>query len=183
MVGFMDMENILEQVKANKNVPERCYNTALSSDEIFRSIAKVRGMGIEKTSFEEDMYDHIDYYLTYKGIRFPIDIKSSKRTLTFSGDSKDLMEEWVWIELKNVAGRLGWLYGKAVYIAYIFNNSMWLINRQKLVDFIAKRVTKTFVSKEEAGYKLYQRRDRKDVLTLVKLGDIMEDIQPVIVKI
>ncbi len=87
------------------------------------------------------------------------------------------------IELKNVAGRLGWLYGKAVYIAYIFNNSMWLINRQKLVDFIAKRVTKTFVSKEEAGYKLYQRRDRKDVLTLVKLGDIMEDIQPVIVKI
>jgi hypothetical protein len=60
---------------------------------------------------------------------------------------------------------------------------MWLINRQKLVDFIAKRVTKTFVSKEEAGYKLYQRRDRKDVLTLVKLGDIMEDIQPVIVKI
>lgn len=177
------MENILEQVKSNKNVPERCYNTALSSDETFIRIAKARGLSIEKTSFNEDMYDHIDYYVTYKGIRFPVDIKSSKRTLTLSGDSKELMEQWVWIELKNVAGNLGWLYGKARYIAYIFNNSMWLINRKKLIEFIDKKVTKKFVRKEEASYKLYQRQDRKDVLTLVKLGDIMYDIQPVIVKI
>lgn len=176
------MVNILDQIKENKNIPARCYNTATKSDEIFINIATSNGIRITKTTNSVDIYDHIDYTCEYNDKFFTVDIKSSQRTLLFESNYKNIDNEWMWVELKNVNGYTGWLYGDADYVAYVFNEEVWFINRKKLISLVENRVEKVYVNdKSDAHYKLYSRNNRKDLLTLVNFGDIKRELTPYII--
>ena len=171
------MATILDTVKNNEHVPLRCYNTAFTSDEIFNKFAKAKNILIEKTPDNIDIYDHIDYYITINNIKFSVDIKSAKKFLEHQ--YTNLLNEWIWVELKSVIGRSGWLYGKADYIVYIFPDQIWFINRKKLVNFIEQKITKEHVTdKKDAKYKIYSRQNRLDEITLVKLEDVKNELKP-----
>lgn len=177
------MNNILDEIKKNSNVRSHSHEIAVKSDEVFKKISKAHNLTIQKTPDAVDIFDHIDYYMTHKGVTFGIDIKSSDRVLQESA-TFDINNEWIWIEIKNVNGKTGWLYGKADYIVYVFNEEMWFINKRKLVNLVEKKTEDVYVTdKNEAKYKLYQRLNRKDLLTKANLGDILKELKPTILKI
>lgn len=171
--------DILNKIQQNSNVPTRCYNTAVTSDIIFKEIASINNIIYTKSSIDTDIYDHIDYYCKFDDKTFTIDIKSAKKFLNNDYDYTKLLEDWVWVELKNVNGYNGWLFGKANYIVLVFLSELWFINRHKLVTFIKNNVNMKYVTnKNDAMYNLYKRLRRNDLLTLIQLKDIKNHLNP-----
>ena len=77
-----------------------------------------------------------------------------------------------WVELKNVNGKAGWLYGDADFFSFEIKDYWLVVDKVDLQRFIAEKCReKIRVSKPEL-YKLYQRKDRKDIITLVSSYDL-----------
>ena len=85
---------------------------------------------------KDDIYKHIDVYWNgkldgkeYKNIGFDVKgLRKSKRSDLLPDDTIE------WIELKNVQGYDGWIYGKADYIAFECLNDWIVISRKKLIE-------------------------------------------------
>lgn len=113
----------------------------------------------------ENMFEHWDVKLQ---LRF--DVKSIKK---ISRDDDVTNESIHWIELLNINGKHGWLYGKADYFSFESNDYWILISRENLQRFIADRCKEKEWCKEPSLYKLYRREGRKDAITLVKTIDLI----------
>ena len=105
-----------------------------------------------------------------------IDVKGLKRT---ARSDKNFNQEEIWVELQNVRGRKGWLRGKADYIAFEHEDYFLIVNRQELLDWCKKKIKiSSFVSNpRQALYRLYQRKNRKDIISIIKTEDFKKDIR------
>tara|TARA_B110000305_G_C19461319_1_gene654578 strand:+ start:679 stop:1185 length:507 start_codon:yes stop_codon:yes gene_type:complete len=115
-----------------------------------------------------EQFSHVDYVSDFG----KIDVKARKRV---ARKDDDVQDDLVWLEFKNVQGKFGWLYGKADWIAFERLLDFVLVKRhdlalmgEKLCD-LGDRVA---VGKD-ALYKGYQRRGRKDLLSIVKMTDVL----------
>lgn len=115
---------------------------------------------IEATSFS-DQLKHIDFHCD---LPITVDVKSIKDP------------ETIWIELKNVQGKDGWLLGEATHIAFERPKAFVLVRRDHLLGLVNKLVdADTIVSKaSDCLYKLYSRTKwgRKDLLTKIRPSDL-----------
>ena len=130
----------------------------------FVRAARNKGLLVTKSSHTEDMHDHIDYWLAIKdGGKWGVDVKGNN------------LPDEIWVEFKNVLGNNGWLYGGASIIAFDMpeEGGFSIVDREELAFFCEKHVKDEFVqNKREAYLKKYTRRDRLDVITILKLHDI-----------
>lgn len=62
-----------------------------------------------------------------------------------------------WIELQNVQGKPGWLYGKMNYIAFETNNNWLIIEPKRILKLINEKVTSKEIVKTKELYTYYQR--------------------------
>ena len=141
---------------------EQCYNQGRNAEVRFSEIAESKGMIVEKTEESVDMFDHIDFMLYFDNQQLSVDVKRSKRV------TEHHMDDLLWIELQNVNGDKGWLYGKADIIAFELVNYWMLVQRLDIVKYVERYITKEYVSdKKDALYKLYTRKKygRNDILT------------------
>ena len=116
-----------------------------------------------------EQFSHVDYVTDFG----KIDVKARKRVARKDADVQD---ELVWLEFKNVQGKIGWVYGKADWIAFEREADFVLVKRhdlammgEKLCD-LGDRVSVG----RDALYKGYQRRGRKDLLSIVKMSDVLK---------
>jgi hypothetical protein len=78
------------------------------------------------------------------------------------------------LEIRNVGGNNGWVYSPG-YVAFEIVEGFVIVPKYNLALLVQERTTKEHVTNgRDALYKLYTRSGRKDVLTRVKLEDIME---------
>ena len=110
----------------------------------------------------QDMKEHWDFCVRY-------DVKMLKRKNR--GAEQD--ENIHWVELKNVNGEQGWLYGQADFFAFELEDYWVIVSRKELQGFIEKKCVEKTWSRTPRLYSLYQRDGRKDVITLVKSIDLM----------
>ena len=111
---------------------------------------------------EQDMNEHWDVCVRY-------DVKMVKR----KNRSGDYDENIHWIEIKNVNGDKGWIYGEADFISFELEDYWVVVRRTDLIDFVHDKCKdKKYCTKPEL-YKLYSRNGRKDLITLVKSIDLM----------
>jgi hypothetical protein len=154
----------------------------MAHSDIFNIINFMRDAGIseEHMSFpskQEDMFDHWDFKVIIKGREFKIDIKSLK---------EQARVDYHWIELQNVRGEKGWLYGKADYILFECMEEWLLVKRQTLLDYtIGKTNGKPLIYTKsidhlKAGY-TYQRYKREDITTILST-DELKSIQAKVIK-
>lgn len=99
------------------------------------------------------------------------DVKGVKKSRR-SDDMKD--DSIHWVELLNVQGKEGWLYGKAKYIAFLTNTSILYVPRLELINLINTKIKNTSVktSMPNECYVPYQRRDRMDLIVKVLTSDL-----------
>ncbi len=153
---------------------EQSIQEGLSAEEEFSRLAKLRGF-VVKPATGMEQFDHVDFHLTSDeedGIMTAmVDVKARKRV---NRTDREVQDEWIWIEFKNVSGKDGWLHGISDFIAFETEESFILSFRKELADWCESHVdSKTKVkTPEEATYCMYTRKGKQDLLSLIKMGDI-----------
>jgi hypothetical protein len=98
------------------------------------------------------------------------DVKAMKRWSRSNPRPTDRIH---FIELRNVKGHLGWVYGDADYIVFETRAYWLVVPRKKLAFFVEEITEKNEHSAIPAVYKLYQRNGRKDLMTVVPTMDLL----------
>ncbi len=117
----------------------------------------------------KEQFSHVDYISDFG----KIDVKARKRV---ARKDTDVQDDLVWLEFKNVQGKFGWLYGKADWIAFERDEDFVLVKRHDLALMAEKLcdVGDRVAVGKDALYKGYQRSGRKDLLSIVKMSDILK---------
>jgi len=131
----------------------------------FVRAAREKGLLVTKSSHTEDIHEHIDYWLAMsgQGSKWGVDVKGNN------------LPDEIWVEFKNVRGNPGWMYGGATIIAFDMpeEGGFSIVDREELALFCEKHVANEFVSDKKHAYrKRYTRKDRQDVISILKLHDI-----------
>ena len=150
--------------KVSNNRRAYSSSTGRVAEVRFLRAALKKGLLVTKSSREEDMRDHIDYWVSLKEIgQWGVDVKGNN------------LPDEIWCEFKNVSGDTGWMYGKAKIIAFDMpeEGGFCIVNREELATWCDKHVSEEVVDDKKFAYlKRYTRRDRADVITRLKLSDI-----------
>lgn len=151
------------------------------AENILKKLLEERGWKVEYSSKNEDMDEHWDLKVEKNGKTYRIDAKAMKK---LQRKDNQVQDEWQWIELHGVRKTdKGWLYGgKADLIAFETKHSFLIVKRKDLIKLVAKLVDfNSLVEKsKEAKYKLYQRKNRPDKITLIeteKLKEIAKELK------
>lgn len=136
------------------------------AESIFKLLMESKGCIVEESSKEENKYHHIDFYVYYQNKTFTFDVKRKH-------------PDSVWIELSNVNGKKGSLYGRQTHIALYYPsiNTIATVKRKDLEDFVKENVIDTFYNASNGmdvpyHYK-YTRQGNKDVLMKTKREFLM----------
>lgn len=110
---------------------------------------------------KQDMEEHIDMFLLSKknNKTSSFDVKAVKEINRGTGKDDTAHH----IELLNVNGDDGWLYGQATYIAFETFTTFVVVDRLRLVEFINKFLERPSYCFDKAlPYCIYKRKDYKN---------------------
>jgi hypothetical protein len=133
-------------------------------EQEFIDLVKKPGHTIIYPTTEQDINEHWDVQID--DIKF--DIKGLKKVNRIDEEYDETIH---WVELENVHGKPGWLYGLADYISFETIKSWLIVKRTKLVELIDSKLQIGITSEPEI-YKMYRRYGRYDVLTMVPTEDL-----------
>ena len=141
----------------------KSQQTGQSGERRFYDSCKVSGKDIKKTSAADDM-GHVDFVVN--GVTF--DVKGIKDS-TKEGN--------ILLELKNVQGKSGWCNkeSKPQWIAFDFGATFLCVKNLDLYKLAYKvcDFDDTVTKAKDCLYKAYTRKGRKDLMTMVKLEDVL----------
>ena len=145
------------------------------AEDTFARLAIQHGFKVSPASKKGNIDEHFDYVMERDGKSHKVDVKSLKRR---SRGDKELQDEFLWIELHGVRkDDAGWLYGgKADLIAFELIKSFRLVDRLDLIELVVKLMDfeAKVSSPKDALYKVYSRKDRPDLLTMIKSDDLLK---------
>jgi len=124
---------------------------------------------IKNSTKDQDINEHWDLEIDI-GHKIKVDVKSLKKENRYDAFYN---ETFHWIEVKNVMGKKGWLYGDADMFAFELDDYWVMVEKQPLQDFIANKCKGKKIGTIKNVYDLYRRKDRKDVVVKVKTIDLM----------
>ncbi len=151
---------------------DTCYKVGQRAEQRFAQLL----IKPEFSTPEQDMTEHWDV-MDVNGRRY--DVKAMKKWKRADPEPTDRMH---YVELRNVNGELGWLYGEADYIAFETRQYWLVVNRRFLMAFIEGATEKNERSDKPTVYKLYQRNGRKDLMTVVPTVDLLAISEEIIKK-
>jgi len=120
---------------------------------------------ISFASSDEDIYQHWDVKIDIK-----IDVKAMKK---INREDSEPNENIHYVEIKNVHGNKGWLYGDADYFAFEMKDYYVMVSKIKLQAMIADKCKDKIKCAKPKLYQLYSREGRDDMITLVKTIDLI----------
>jgi hypothetical protein len=143
-----------------------------TGESAFLKFANELGWKCRKSTQSQDMREHIDYFVDIGGAEMSVDVKGLKRS-AISGK--------VLIEILNVNGDHGWLFGRAEVLAFQSESGFILIEREKLCAYICRKmgdVSRGLDSSLRSFSKMcsapfwYRRADRMDAITHISLAEL-----------
>lgn len=152
---------------------KKSYLEGNSAEEKFKNIAIRKGFNVKESSKNQNIFDHIDYFLTKNNKTASFDVKAMKRT----NRNGSINSNNIWIELTNVNGQNGWIDGKQDCIAFEFEECFIVVKRKALKDLVSSLIdfSLDLVSRAyDAKYRLYQRPNRLDKITFIEKNDLFK---------
>ena len=140
---------------------------------------KLRGLFLKsvKANKQQDIHEHWDTQVEISGKMLKIDVKALKRDNRHDSETNENIH---WVEIRNVRGHKGWLYGESDLIGFETNDYFILVGTLKLRKFLEKKIGYTpetiseiSMSKTKNLYEPYGRYGRKDIIVKVKTMDLM----------
>lgn len=144
-----------------------CSANGERAESLFETLIEKVG-GVAEPSTLKEQFKGIDFHVDLSG---RVDVKSLGRVR--AGASLTEVKT-VWLEIKNVQGRKGWVYNEADYIAFERPDEFLVVQRLSICDLIDNLVDHEDIvlSPAECMYNLYSRVGRKDLLTKVHVDDL-----------
>lgn len=131
----------------------------------------------------EDISKHIDLWWKPldkdKWVSF--DVKGLRKNKRYNND---FSYENTWLEVKNTSGNPGSLLGEEIYMAFETKDK-WIISRREvLLENLREKIVDKIIYNfnPEEDFKMYQRKDRKDLIIRVPLSFIEENSCKIIKK-
>lgn len=123
----------------------------------FKTLMESRGNLVRESTREEDIYQHIDFWVN--DVSF--DVKGMKNKSS------------IWLELRNVQGKAGWLKAEVNYVAFDLEDvqSFAIFKTRDLLEFVQDNVTESARFKSDY-LRYYTREGKKDVIVQVTFDDI-----------
>lgn len=150
----------------------RMYNEGLRYERIVMDLTRenFRCNVFEATKWE-DTNQHIDFWCESNGRKYGIDVKGPRKN---KRDDKDYDDTINWIELANVQGNKGWIYGDAAYIAFVTKKSVLFVPRKEIARMVEEKILgkETVHSVPSMCYVPYQRMGRLDKIVKVPTEDL-----------
>jgi hypothetical protein len=139
----------------------------------FVATAIEKGYTVEESSIKVDRKDHIDFYITKNGVTKSVDIKSIRGV----GSGRD-KNEYTWIELQNVNGRHGWIYGKQDLVVFERVDEWLFVDRKSMAVWIDLVVDKGRVVDRygDPVYSVYSKDTDKSMTTLIRYSDMPSQV-------
>ena len=128
-------------MKKSRRLSETCRRMYLEGrmdeDFVMKAVTETLGGECVRASREDDMFKHIDFYWQSpkKGI-IAIDVKGIKKNKRSDNNKDDSIH---WIEMKNVRGNDGWVYGKSDYIAFLTKKQILFVKLDTLRKFAEEK--------------------------------------------
>jgi hypothetical protein len=143
-----------------------------ASELRFKNMCLGKKFQISKATKNQDIYEHWDFKVN----KSLVDVKGLKKVSRSDGNYN---HDIAWLEIQNVRGNLGWLKGKADFIAFEQKDYFLIVERGSLLNWLRKKITNVnFVTSSRlALYRLYQRSGRKDIISMVKISDFKKEIK------
>lgn len=141
--------------------------TGDAAEEAFRKIAENHGFMVIKSTREEDMRHHIDFFLDDDQSVLSVDVKARKK---ISRRDANYCDDWTYVEFRLPMGGKGWLYHEDVdLIAFETPDDFIIVERDKLRQLAEVMVDRNTVVSDphDAKYKGFTRRD-KELVALVE---------------
>ena len=159
-------------------IAKEFYLNGVKDEEfIMKAIETTLGGTCEKATKREDTKKHIDFWWNSpKKCRLGIDAKGRKKT---NRSDKTYNDDIQWIEMYNVNGEKGWVYGESDYIAFRTSTDIIFVSTKKLKEYGEKIIegkdtlygTK---NKPKECYKPYCRDGNKEVIFKCPTTDIID---------
>lgn len=155
-------------------IANKYFLQSLKDEDFVMKLTKEKWGGIVRKALpKEDWYDHIDFFWKADDDSEEIgfDVKGLRK---HNRSDKDFNDTITWIELTNVKGFKGSIYGKAKYLAFITNDSIIYIPREKIITFVEEKIKgkETVHTCPNECYIPYNRKNRKDLIVKVKIEDL-----------
>lgn len=135
-------------------------------------------LDVIKANYTQQVKEHWDFCLSGGTYPITVDVKAMKRTNRWTGEPQD---EVVWVEFRNISGNDGWIYKNADCFAFECKDGFIVVGRkdlakkcEKLVGFKKDEITLDKAKSKIEMYKLYTRKDRKDILTTITKQDLLD---------
>ena len=144
------------------------------------SFAKQYLKDYEFSNKEQDMFEHWDVKGTIFGSEYKFDVKALKRN---SRDDPTYKNDSTWVEGTNVLGNKGWLKGEADYIVFERIENWLMIHRAELLEWTLMKLRENNFEQGKGFYKIYQRQQSKDKITLIKYDDVPDSAKVYLPKI
>tara|TARA_R110000868_G_scaffold253987_1_gene510619 strand:- start:84 stop:587 length:504 start_codon:yes stop_codon:yes gene_type:complete len=151
----------IKSLSSNEHI-QHSIDTGKNGELNFIKACKLNGIEVIKSSDNQDIYNHIDFFIYGKGI----DIKGYKKSHT---------QGFIIVEFKNVNGYSGSCSkeSKCEWIAFQFQSCFWIVRKNELLNYCRQEVKNEYVESFNDCYKkLYTRKNRKDLMTKLSLSDL-----------
>ncbi|MEZ9708791.1 hypothetical protein AB4254_08970 [Vibrio breoganii] len=155
---------------------QHSFKDGQNAEKLFATMAEARGYKTILPTLQQDIKSHIDLIIEKDGRTITVDIKAMKRISRGKRDNSSGKSSNVhWIELKNVQGKPGWIYGEQDLLAFETETNFILVPRTELRDYITATVSvvSRVHSPTQAYQKLYSRKGRADLITTLKNEDLL----------
>lgn len=146
------------------------WNRGQDVEKQFTDLLRKRDPNFRKAT-KAEQFAHIDYKTEFG----TIDVKAKKR---INRNDKEEQDDLIWLEFKNVQGKSGWLTGCTDIIAFERDKDFVLVHRKNLLYWAQRacQLNTSVQNSRDALYKGYTRKGRKDLISIVKIKDMMENV-------
>jgi hypothetical protein len=139
------------------------------AEKRFICLCKNLNIKCVKSTDYEDIYEHFDYRIWINNVEYKIEVKAAKPK--FRKDV-DIDYDNQWIEYYKVIGKIGWILGKADYIAFELKNGFILIKREDIKNLVDFKMIGRDHEYGSDNYQWYRRPNRKDYSIYVPMLDL-----------
>lgn len=137
-----------------------------AAEQRFFDICGRRSYTIRPASSYENRVKHFDFEVQ----GFKVEVKAMKAPRR--GQAPD--PNMIYVELRNVSGGTGWLYGEADIIAFEQPRGFLMVHRRELVRFVEQMRLRCRMSHVSGVYHtMYSRANRDDLVMVLHKNDLM----------
>lgn len=141
------------------NNPQRDANVGMWAEQEFEKVCEQNRLVCKKSTREQDMREHFDYVVFKRNkerawIERPENATNKKTCNYVEVKNEKRLNDKILVELTNVRGDIGWLYGKANYIAYQKpSGGFKMVHRYSLLKEVEKIANFDKLDKDKFVYK------------------------------